>query len=205
MKLIFPVKLYQKLRHYVEGTDLEITGMGKIRKEVTEDGDTDFYVEDIKIFKQKVSSANTHLDGVAVGKFFNEILKKGEKMSDWKLTWHSHNTMGAFFSYTDQQTVESWDLEQEDHNWMISLVTNHKGENIVRVDLFAPFRHTFNDITFEVDFGDKEMKEEIIKEIKEKVFDDDPLSWHNLKETGKEIVDGFKSMISFEEEGEETK
>jgi len=198
MKVIIPIKLYQKLRHYVENTELEISGLGKVRSEYI-NGETIFYVEDIRIFKQKVSGANTVLNRTDLGKFFSDLLSKGEKMSDWKLWWHSHNRMGAFFSGIDTATIEEWDSEMDSHNYIISLVTNHKGDNLCRVDLFAPFRYEFDQVEFEVDLGDKEMKEEIIKEIKEKVRGDELFTSEDIKDVGRAIKKGLKDLFIGEE------
>lgn len=181
MKVIFPIETYRKLRAYVEQIDIEISGMGKVIRE--RDGDeTILRVVDVRIFKQTVSGTHATLDAVALGKFYSELGKEEEKPSDWKLWWHSHHTMGAFFSGIDTTTIEEWDTESLENNWMLSLVTTHQEDTSVRCDIFQPIRTTV-ECEIEFDYGDKEIREEAKKEIEEKVKEPSVLRgwWRDLK------------------------
>ena len=183
MKVKIPIKLYRKLRAYVEQTEVEISGMGEIKK-TTENGEQILSITDIRIFKQQVTSGNTVLDRRALGKFYDDILREGKNMQDWKLWWHSHNTMGSFFSPTDTSTIEDFDLESKQENWILALVTNHDGDDVIRCDIFQPIRATIDVPELEIDYGDKDMRQEVKKEIEEKVSE--PSFWgelgHGLKD-----------------------
>lgn len=182
MRIKIPIKLHRKLRAYVEQTDLEISGMGEVQK-TTENGETVLTITGIRIFKQQVTSGNTILDRRALGKFYDDILREGKKMQEWKLWWHSHNSMGAFFSGTDTQTIEDFNLETKQDNWILALVTNHSGDTLIRCDIFEPIRYTIDGLELDIDYGDEEMRKEIKKEIEEKVTQPSFLGelWKNTK------------------------
>lgn len=164
MKVIFPIEHYKRLRAYVDGIKYEISGLGKIETV----GDT-FLVSDIKIFKQTVTGGNTILNKNALGKFWDELIKNNEDPGKWKLWWHSHGDMDAFFSTTDEATIEDFDNEAKQDNWLLSLVTNREGKTLIRSDIFAPFRLTVENITWDLSFEDEPLKNAVLDEIMEKV------------------------------------
>lgn len=168
MKVIFPIKVYQRLRAYVLNTDLEISGLGRVEKK-----GKDFVVTEIRIFEQTVSGAHTTIDSKALGKFYDEIIQDGGKMEEWKLWWHSHNDMEAFFSATDVSTINDFDTEMKEDNWMLSVVTNHDGKIQARADVYAPLRCTISNLEWDISFEDPDLDEEIKKEIEEKTGDKD--------------------------------
>jgi proteasome lid subunit RPN8/RPN11 len=164
MTIIFPIEQYKKLRAYVENINYEISGLGKVRIV----GD-EIHVEEIRIFKQVVTAAETKIDAQALGKFYDELLQVGEDPGDWKLWWHSHCDFDAFFSGTDVATIADFDTEQPMDNWMVSLVTNHKGKSECRLDIFAPVRCTIGKIDSDISFDDPALENRILDEITEKV------------------------------------
>lgn len=167
MKLLFPALLYQRMRAFVDHVPGEISGFGKL-----EAVDNDMVVQDIQIFNQTVTGGNTVLDHVSLAQFHYQLVKAHEKPEKWKLWWHSHATMPCFWSGTDRQTIEDFDTEGKEHNWMMSLVTNHKEENVIRTDIFYPFRHTIENIKLDMIFGkeiDKDIRRNVMLEIHKKV------------------------------------
>ena len=120
MKIILPYKVKEKMRLYVESLDNEISGFGKIKFK-----DDNIIIEDIKIFKQKVTSGSSELEGESIAEFITEMVKKGESLENWNLWWHSHNDMGVFWSGTDTGTMEENPLDAQ---YMLSIVTNNKGK-----------------------------------------------------------------------------
>lgn len=164
MKIIFPVKVYQKFRAYIENCDEEISGLGKIVKT-----DGVITIQDIKIFTQTTTAAETTIDKIALGKFYDDLVKNGEQLSDWKLWWHSHADMKAFFSSTDIETIEDFDNDLKDDNWMLSIVGNHNADLLARIDIFKPIRCTMTNIDWEIDFTDETIEKDAILEIMQKV------------------------------------
>jgi len=166
MKIIFPAKLYKKLRAYVEGIDYEISGFGKIE---LSDKKNEILVKDIKIFRQEVSNGHTVMKKKFLAKFFDQLMKSGEDLRYWKLWWHSHASMETFWSNTDVNTIEDFDNEMPQDNWMLSLVTNYEAEMKIRLDIFAPIRCTINKIGWDISLDDFQLEREVENEIIEKV------------------------------------
>lgn len=164
MKILIPVKIYQKLRAYTNGTKYEISGLGKVRQE-----DNVIVIEDIRIFRQRVSEGETILDRKALGKFYDEIIQEEGDLSAWKVWWHSHADFDTFFSGTDRQTIADFDNETNNDNWNLSIVTNHKGSILAQLDIYSPIRCTIEDLDWEISFEDREIKMDVIDEIAEKV------------------------------------
>jgi len=177
MNILIPVKIYQKLRAYVEATPYEISGLGKIKKQ----GQT-ITIEEIKIFRQYVTGVETTLDRGELAKFYDELIQKGEDLGDWKLWWHSHADMQVFFSSTDTATIEDFDNETQNDNWMLSIVTNKKSELLARIDIFYPIRYTIKNVDWDVSFKDRDIMLNTIDEVTENlVIGQNPTSLRKKK------------------------
>ena len=159
------------MRAYVDNIKYEISGLGKI-----ELIDNDLVVRDIRIFRQKVTGGSTVMDHKALGKFYDEILQTENDLSQWKLWWHSHGDLEAFWSGTDVATIEDFDSEMAQDNWMVSLVTNHDAQTKIRIDIFKPLRCTVNDIPYDISFDDPVLENNVLDEIAEKVEIQVPVS-----------------------------
>lgn len=154
----------KKLRYYVNNCVEEISGFGKLEVKVHE-GQRYMVVTDLCIFEQVCSAAHSTIDDDALGKFLYEKTISGEKLSEWRVWWHSHAKMKAFFSGTDTGTIDS----STEFPYLVSIVSNHEGDIIARLDTFDPTRFTQ---TLEVEIlqeEDEELRELCIKEIEEKV------------------------------------
>tara|TARA_R110000824_G_scaffold129621_11_gene291188 strand:- start:2412 stop:3353 length:942 start_codon:yes stop_codon:yes gene_type:complete len=106
---------------------------------VIEDQDGDFILEDPVILKQEISAANCELDGQELAIHYSKMIGKyGNNVRHcW---WHSHHTMGAFWSGTDHDTIISHPAD----DWTLSLVVNLKREYKLRIQFFNPFMHEEN-------------------------------------------------------------
>lgn len=136
-KIVLTRRVRLALKYAVEyDTKLEVSGLGKTS--LTPDGD--IYVSDIIIPPQEVSGGGTDIDGDMVLTVTELLAKKGEKLSDWRLWWHSHNTMSAFFSSTDNDTIEDY---AEMVDWAAGLVVNVKGERKAKIVMARPFALEF--------------------------------------------------------------
>lgn len=165
MKIVLSALANAKLKYYIECINFEISGIGLVEKR---EGGI-LYVPDIFLLKQEVSGAETSLDSQAVAEFINEkILDPDFPIEKIKLWWHSHVNMGTFWSGTDVATIDRLDTEDPEENWWISIVGNKSGSRLARVDVYQPHRMFTNNIPVEVE-EDLSLKEDIIKEIQEKV------------------------------------
>jgi len=188
MKIIFPIKVYQKFRSYIENCDEEISGLGKIVKT-----DGVITIQDVKIFTQTTSAAETTMDKKAVGKFYDDLMKNGEQLSDWKLWWHSHAKMDVFFSGTDIATIDDFDNDLKDDNWMLSIVGNHAADLLARIDIYQPIRCTMNEIDWEIDYRDEQIEQDAILDIIQKVNNKTiiiPKKFHEFPKSKFEMIDG---------------
>jgi len=152
---------YLKLRYFTEFCETEISGLGKVRQISQET----LEIYDIEILEQRVSMAHSNLDEDALAKFLYQKVSNNKNVSDYKVWWHSHVDMEAFFSPIDDRTIES----STEFPYLISIVTNKRGHDQVRLDIFKPLRLT---IPLEVELSleeDKELKEKCQIEIEEKV------------------------------------
>ena len=126
---------------------------------VIEDKDGDFILEDPVILKQTISAGNCEMDEQALALHYSQMASKhGDSIRHcW---WHSHHTMGAFWSGTDTDTIE----ENKSDDWTLSLVVNLKQEYILRVQWFRPFEHA-EDVDLNIMYGAKERNKEIDEEV----------------------------------------
>lgn len=144
MKLIIPQEVEAKIHDYVMSVDSEIAGMGKVR---IIDPET-VIVEEVMIYEQTVTEATADLSPQAIAKWQTALVKAGESPKNWRLWWHSHDTMPAFFSARDTATID----DQSEGDWMISLVVNKRRERQARLDLYRPFRMFMDKL--EIQIGD---------------------------------------------------
>ena len=105
----------------------EIGGMA----ESVRDKDGDVWIVRPVILKQSVSSANCDLDEASLAQYYAKVAKKHGTVEF--LWWHSHANMSAFWSGTDEKTIND-NEGKSDHTW--SLVVNIKGEHIFQLDVF---------------------------------------------------------------------
>jgi len=144
---------------------------------VTVDDDGDFILEDPVILKQEVSGGNCELDAEALAIHYS---KMAGKYSDdvrhcW---WHSHHTMGAFWSGTDNSTI----LANKTNDFSVSLVVNLKREYKLRVQFFYPFKHEEN-VT--LNFLENEVKRNVVldKQVEELCTKEVVTTYTNYKHT----------------------
>ena len=91
-----------------------------------------FKVGDVEILKQENTGTNTDLDGDAVSAY---MMKYGMKYNNPNMKfvwWHSHHTMGAFWSGTDTNEIEAW----KNTSYSLALVINLKEEYLFRVSFW---------------------------------------------------------------------
>jgi len=91
-----------------------------------------YTVSDIEILKQENTGANTELDGDAVADYKMRYAMKHKNPGIKFVWWHSHHTMGAFWSGTDEKEIDAWKNE----SFSLALVVNLKQEYKFRVSLW---------------------------------------------------------------------
>lgn len=121
--------------------------------------------------------------------------KAGESLKDWNVWWHSHSTMGVFWSGTDNNTI----LEHANNGgYLISIVTNKEGKFKTRIDIFPKDVSPFGIVTYYKAADDIET--EILPEIHDPVRRKELASILNVKIDKveadiKEIEEEYKTKI----------
>lgn len=172
MELILTRVPALKIKYFTEKAIGEISGMAKSHYDEEKD---EIVVDDCVIFEQKCTSANTDISDEAMAKFMYKLRQDGENPKDWNLWWHSHASMGVFWSGTDDQTIKD-----EASDYLVSLVTNKKGEFKARLDVFptdnSPFKKEMfktYDLDVKLRLGDEGQEKEIEDLIKMQLEIDD--------------------------------
>ena len=99
-----------------------------------QDEDGDWVVTDPVILKQKVTGSTCDLDQEALADYYCKAAKKHGKKNFRFCWWHSHHTMGVFWSATDIKGIN----EYSDGDLSFALVVNLKRENKFRASMWKP-------------------------------------------------------------------
>ena len=163
-------KVWKKIQDYAHSAhDLfngaEIGGMAIM--EEREKGE--WWLIDPVILKQEVSGGSTSLDQEELAHYYTDVAMKRKKnpLRYRFLWWHSHHTMGAFWSGTDDKAIE----EMSDGDFSFALVVSWKSdpnEHILRVSYWDP-EEAHVDTQFSIiDQPAKKIAKSIVKEVTEK-------------------------------------
>jgi proteasome lid subunit RPN8/RPN11 len=173
-KIVLSRLAYAKMRYYTDLVREEILGMLLVSLR-----GGNIIVEDILVPKQKITFSSCDPTDEGMAEILSEI-DEPEKFRGW---WHSHSSMGTFFSGTDTRTIDNIGKGPP---YLVSLVTNRQGEILGRVDMFLPFRVTI-DMDVEIDWEDPEVMEYCNQEIAAKVV---KKSYQGFQRTGGRVVTG---------------
>ena len=91
-----------------------------------------YKISDVEILKQENSGTNTTLDGDSVAAYKMKYAMKHKNKGMKYVWWHSHHTMGAFWSGTDENEINAW----ENESFSLALVINLKEEYKFRVSIW---------------------------------------------------------------------
>ena len=127
---------------------------------VVKDEDNDWSVQDPVIMKQRISAGNTHLDKEELAKYYTKAAIKYKDNEFRFCWWHSHHTMGAFWSGTDTSTID----EYSDGDFSFALVVNLKEEYKFRVSVWKPIE-THEDVELVILNDERKVSKSIINEV----------------------------------------
>ena len=91
-----------------------------------------FTISDIEILKQENSGSNTELEADSVTEYKMKHALKYKNPNMKFVWWHSHHTMAAFWSGTDEKEIEAWKNE----SFSLALVVNLRQEYKFRVSVW---------------------------------------------------------------------
>ncbi len=107
-------KTFQKIMHWINKEDREVSGFGKV-KYWKETGV--FEVLEVYLLKQEVGSAHTDIDEASLGKL---MYQTKDDEGDLRFWWHSHVKMDTFWSSVDTDTIKSLGS----NGWIVATVFN---------------------------------------------------------------------------------
>ena len=161
LKLLIPLRSYRKLLAYVDLVDDEVSGFA----DVTFDKDKmAFVMGEVYLMEQEVSGARTDIEEKDVSDFNRQMIKKGIRQLP-RIWWHSHADMGAFWSSTDDDTLEKF----KNNSFTIGLETNHDHEFICSIMLWKPFKLRINNVPVKVMFDYERIPQYLKDEVEKKV------------------------------------
>lgn len=107
---------YQKIMHWVNKSNFEVSGLGTLTHE-----NGVFRVHDVLLLPQKNTATHTDIDPAEVAKAMYELRLAPGDLRFW---WHSHVNMDVFWSGEDRNTIN----EISKGGWFVSSVFNKKRE-----------------------------------------------------------------------------
>ena len=134
---------------------------------VTQDKDGDWLIENPQIVTQEIAGTTCDLDKEELAKYYTEMAVK-YKDNDFRFCWwHSHHTMGAFWSGTDLSSIDEYGEGESDLSF--ALVVNLKEEYKCRVSVWKPVEiHQDVELNILNNEPDVEIPLDIVTEVKEK-------------------------------------
>jgi len=100
----------------------------------------------LHIFEQEVSGVHCEPSQEAIGRYMTKMMQSNENPSKLNVVWHSHGSMGTFWSPVDEANIEN----HRKKGYWIYVESNHKGEIICRVDFYEPMRLALVDIPLHI-------------------------------------------------------
>ena len=166
MKVYILKDSWDKIINYAKaayhGEKAEIGGMSV----VTQDKDGDWWIEDPQIMNQEIGATTCDLDKEDLAKYYTQMAVKYKDTNFRFCWWHSHHTMGAFWSGTDLSSIDEYGEGESDLSF--ALVVNLKEEYKCRISVWKPLE-VHQDVELEI-VGEKdvEIPLEIVTEVKAK-------------------------------------
>lgn len=128
-----------KLWSIIDSLKKEVGGFGYARI----DGE-DIVWENVFLVQQESSKSSVDFTGGGIGEAVERAANDGVMAKPgfvW-LSWHSHHSMGAFWSSTDEACIKTYG--EAGIPMLLSFVGNHKHEYKCRLDMFNVDHHGVN-------------------------------------------------------------
>jgi len=151
----------QRIRHWVDLARGEVSGLGTVVRL----DDDNLLIEEVFLVEQICTGSHTELEDEAVAALLVELDAQGIDTGKVRFWWHSHGTMPTFWSNTDESCIAGLANDA----FIVSMVSNKRAQDLVRVDLFHPFAATFDGVPLQVHHEDLGLHDECEAEFHEKV------------------------------------
>src|SRR5687768_16700469 len=117
MRVVIDQEVYQKIMHWVNKSNFEVSGLGNV---ILEEGGI-MRVVDAIMLPQKNGHTHTDIEGEDAAKAMY-LLRNAP--GDLKFWWHTHVDMDVFWSGTDRDTIRKIGAG----GWFLSTVFNKKNQ-----------------------------------------------------------------------------
>ena len=148
------------------------------------------FMQDLIIPKQEVGTGSVDFDKKDLIEMREQNKEKCAKIIG---EWHSHNSMGAFWSSTDDELIEQFCEGRDTSVFIVSSKRNH----LIRFEMRKPIKLSLNKLSFAV--INSAVQAEMEKEIAEKIKPDKPIAeWKgtSAKEFSQESLFDFPIIRS---------
>ena len=145
---IISEKAWNTMQHYAgiayDKDKNEVSGMACVKRvKHPVSGKEVWEIFEPVMLEQENTGTTTELDGDALRDYYvKSATKHGDVRYCW---WHSHHTMGAFWSQTDLNEIKAW----KNDSWSLALVINLYQEYLLNVSTWEPIEHT-EDVPLEI-------------------------------------------------------
>lgn len=160
IRLYLLPEVEERIRHYTELAAGEVSGLGTV-----EEFDGGFLVTDLFLPKQTCSPGGTDLDQDSVATLILEMDQAGKDAGTLRFWWHSHGNLNTFWSHTDEECINN--LANGDY--VLSMVTNKRGQVLARLDIFRPVRLVVDDLPVAVRSRGQSLRDQCRREVAERV------------------------------------
>lgn len=181
----FAEEAWQRIQYWVDICPVEISGLGCVRQQ--ENGS--FFVYEVFLLKQTNTASFTDIDDNAAAELMVQLSEmdekdQGSRLQDLRFWWHSHVHMSVSWSPQDDYNIATklFGEDQDPYDkviasWFLSSVFNKKGEVNSRLDTARPWM-AMRKLPYRIKRSVPEyIKKSCDKEYKEKVTDQEDLSW----------------------------
>lgn len=145
------------------------------------------YLEDLLIPQQEAGGSFVNMSGKQIALLRKEYGDKCKKIIG---EWHSHNDMGSFWSFVDEDLIEQVMKPRK----IFLFIVSSKGEHKIRIEIRKPFFISVDDLPYLTD-QDAKIIEFLKKEIKNKIKEEE-FSEPNTRQL--RIINDFKEVKTVE-------
>jgi len=160
IRLYLLPQVEERIRHYTDLAAGEVSGLGTV-----EEFDGGFLVTDLFLPKQTCFPGGTDLDQDSVATLIMELDQTGKDVGTLRFWWHSHGSLDVFWSGTDEECINN--LANGDY--VLSLVTNKRGQVLARLDIFRPVRVVVDEVSVSVRSRGQSLRDQCRREVEERV------------------------------------
>jgi proteasome lid subunit RPN8/RPN11 len=150
----------ERIEHWTDVAPGEFSALGVVQKIGEE-----LIVPELFLPQQTCDEASTEMDPDDVARLLIALEREGKDPRSLRLWLHSHGDMNCFWSAQDAATIE----EMSNNGYLVSIVVNKAGDLLCRVDVFAPFRFTFDKVRVAPLLQNYNLRAQCKAEIAEKV------------------------------------